>query len=75
MWNYEKRLQFPVNIKTTNAEIAKIIEARETYFLALRVPKKAMIPVTMIPHEVKIPNPEKFETAFPPLNPAKIGQQ
>ena len=25
MWNYEKRLQFPVNIKTTNAEIAKII--------------------------------------------------
>lgn len=25
MWNYEKRLQFPVNIKNTNAEIAKII--------------------------------------------------
>ena len=25
MWNYEKRLQFPVNIKTPNAEIAKII--------------------------------------------------
>ena len=25
MWNYEKRLQFPINIKTPNAEIAKII--------------------------------------------------
>lgn len=25
MWNYEKRLQYPINIKTTNAEIAKII--------------------------------------------------
>lgn len=25
MWNYEKRLQFPVNIKETNAEIAKVI--------------------------------------------------
>ena len=25
MWNYEKRLQFPVNIKTPNAEIAKVI--------------------------------------------------
>ena len=25
MWNYEKRLQYPINIKSTNAEIAKII--------------------------------------------------
>ncbi len=25
MWSYEKRLQYPVNIKNTNAEIAKII--------------------------------------------------
>lgn len=25
MWKYEKRLQYPVNIKTPNAEIAKII--------------------------------------------------
>lgn len=25
MWNYEKRLQFPVNIKETNPAIAKII--------------------------------------------------
>lgn len=25
MWNYEKRLQFPVNIKEPNAQIAKII--------------------------------------------------
>lgn len=25
MWNYEKKLQFPVNITETNAEIAKII--------------------------------------------------
>ena len=25
MWNYEKRLQFPINITTPNAEIAKII--------------------------------------------------
>ena len=25
MWNYEKRLQYPVNITTPNAEIAKII--------------------------------------------------
>ena len=25
MWNYEKRLQFPVNITETNAEIAKVI--------------------------------------------------
>lgn len=25
MWNYEKRLQFPVNIKETNPEIAKIL--------------------------------------------------
>ena len=25
MWNYDKRLQFPVNIKETNPEIAKII--------------------------------------------------
>ena len=25
MWNYEKRLQFPVNIKKTDAKIAKVI--------------------------------------------------
>lgn len=25
MWNYEKRLQFPVNIKSTDARTAKII--------------------------------------------------
>ena len=25
MWNYEKRLQFPVNIKEPNAELAKVI--------------------------------------------------
>ncbi len=25
MWNYEKRLQYPVNIKTPNAKIAQII--------------------------------------------------
>lgn len=25
MWSYEKRLQFPVNIKEPNAELAKII--------------------------------------------------
>ncbi|MFU0826996.1 MAG: Spore coat protein CotJC [Lachnoclostridium sp.] len=25
MWNYEKRLQYPVNIKTPNAKAAKII--------------------------------------------------
>ena len=25
MWNYEKRLQYPVNISTPNAELAKII--------------------------------------------------
>lgn len=25
MWNYEKRLQYPIDIKTTNAKIAKII--------------------------------------------------
>lgn len=25
MWNYEKRLQFPVNIKTPNAQAAKVI--------------------------------------------------
>lgn len=25
MWNYEKRLQFPVNIKTPNAKIAQVI--------------------------------------------------
>ena len=25
MWNYEKRLQYPVNIKTPNAAIAKVI--------------------------------------------------
>lgn len=25
MWNYEKRLQYPVNITQPNAEIAKII--------------------------------------------------
>ena len=25
MWNYEKRLQYPVNIKTPNAKIAKVI--------------------------------------------------
>lgn len=25
MWNYEKRLQYPIDIKSTNAEIAKII--------------------------------------------------
>ena len=25
MWSYEKRLQYPINIKNTNAEIAKII--------------------------------------------------
>ena len=25
MWNYEKRLQYPVNIKTPNAKIAQYI--------------------------------------------------
>lgn len=25
MWNYEKRLQFPVKIKETNANIAQVI--------------------------------------------------
>lgn len=25
MWNYEKRLQYPVNIKNPNAEIARVI--------------------------------------------------
>ncbi|MCI9538332.1 MAG: hypothetical protein HFG35_08705 [Eubacterium sp.] len=25
MWNYEKRLQYPVNISRPNAEIAKVI--------------------------------------------------
>ena len=25
MWNYEKRLQFPVNIKTPNAKLALFI--------------------------------------------------
>ena len=25
MWNYEKRLQFPVKIKETNAQIAQVI--------------------------------------------------
>ena len=25
MWNYEQRLQFPVNIKTTNAQLAQNI--------------------------------------------------
>lgn len=25
MWNYEKRLQYPVNIKTPNAKIAQVI--------------------------------------------------
>ena len=25
MWNYEKRLQYPVNIKTPNAKIAQFI--------------------------------------------------
>lgn len=25
MWNYEKRLQFPVNITQTNPEIAQVI--------------------------------------------------
>ena len=43
MWNYEKRLQYPVNIKTPNAKIAQIIMSqyggpngrrRETVLLA-----------------------------------------
>ena len=25
MWNYEKRLQYPINIKTPNAKIAQFI--------------------------------------------------
>ena len=25
MWNYEKRLQYPVNIKQTNPKIAQVI--------------------------------------------------
>ncbi len=25
MWNYEKRLQYPVNIKTKNPKIAQVI--------------------------------------------------
>lgn len=25
MWNYEKRLEFPVNIKESNADIAQVI--------------------------------------------------
>lgn len=25
MWNYEKRLEYPINIKTTNAKIAQVI--------------------------------------------------
>ena len=28
MWNYEKRLQYPVNIKTPNAKIAQFIMSR-----------------------------------------------
>ena len=28
MWTYEKRLQFPVNIKTTNPKLAQIIIAQ-----------------------------------------------
>ena len=31
MWNYEKRLQFPINIKTPNAEIAKVIKEYGIY--------------------------------------------
>lgn len=35
MWNYEKRLQYPVNIKTPNAKIAQIIMSQYggPYFL------------------------------------------
>ena len=29
MWNYEKRLQYPVNIKQTNPKIAQVIMSEE----------------------------------------------
>ena len=28
MWNYEKRLQYPINIKTPNAKIAQFIASQ-----------------------------------------------
>ena len=28
MWNYEKRLQYPVNIKTPNAKLAQFISSQ-----------------------------------------------
>ena len=28
MWNYEKRLQYPVNIKTPNAKLAQFIASQ-----------------------------------------------
>lgn len=28
MWNYEKRLQYPVNIKTPNAKVAQYIQSQ-----------------------------------------------
>ena len=31
MWNYEKRLQYPVNIKTPNAKIAQYIPVSYTH--------------------------------------------
>ena len=37
MWNYEKRLQFPVNIKQPNAQIAQVIMSQYggLYFVLL----------------------------------------
>lgn len=43
MWNYEKRLQYPVNIKTPNAKLAQFIMSQYggRYISTLSVHKQA----------------------------------
>ena len=59
----------------TEIEIDIIIDERETYFLSFKVVKKEMKPTIKPSQQLVIINPQKVATAFPPLNPAKIGQQ
>ena len=55
MWNYEKRLQFPINIKNTNAALAKIIisqyggpNSKKIYKKHLRHIKNEIFPFIMM---------------------------
>ena len=56
-------------------ETAVSIEDKETYFLIFKETKNTITPTRTANQQVAIANPQKTETAFPPLNPANNGQQ